>query len=81
MKSLRRSVVDNRDGSLWAGVGTPVSLVNELGRHVTFGWDAVAGIVKVVDVWSCGRTQRMSGAMFGVEFDTHSYCSPPTSIR
>jgi hypothetical protein len=78
---LRRSVVDNRDGLLRAGVGTPVGLIYELGRNVPFGWDAVAGIVKVVDVWSCGRTQRVADAMCGVEFDAHSHCPPPMSTR
>ena len=78
---LRRSVVDNRDGLLWAGFSTPVSLIYQLRRHLRFGRDAVARIVKVVDVGSRGRTQRVTGAMCGVEFDAHSHCSPPTSTR
>src|SRR6185312_8255567 len=78
---LRRSVIDDSDGSLRAGVGAPVSLIDEFGRHVPFGRDAVAGIVEVVDVWSRGRTQRMAGATCGVEFDAYAHCSPPTSTR
>src|SRR6185312_16199345 len=80
-RPFRRSVVDDRDGLFWAGGGAPVSLVYEFGRHVRFGWDAVAGIVEVVDVWSVGGTQRMACATCGVEFNTHSHCSSQTSTR